>query len=56
MGEIDWLWPGHMFGRPHGAYYYEQIMEIAAKTPEIWVGTRAQIANYVLASSSLGVD
>lgn len=38
----------HIFGRPHGAHYYERIMEIAARSPEIWVATREQIANHVL--------
>ena len=45
---VDATVHAHIFGRPHGAHYYERIMEIAANTPEIWVATRAQIANHVL--------
>ena len=45
---VDATVHAHIFGRPHGAHYYERIMEIAANTPEIWVATRVQIANYIL--------
>ena len=45
---IDATVHAHIFGRPHGAHYYERIMELAARTPEIWVATREQIANHVL--------
>jgi peptidoglycan/xylan/chitin deacetylase (PgdA/CDA1 family) len=45
---IDATVHAHIFGRPHGAHYYERIMEIAANTPEIWVATREQIAAHVL--------
>ena len=47
---IDATAHAHIFGRPHGAHYYERIMEIAARTPEIWVATRREIASHVLAS------
>ena len=45
---VDATVHAHIFGRPHGAHYYERIMEIAARTPEIWVATRKQIADHVL--------
>ena len=45
---IDATAHAHIFGRPHGAHYYERIMEIAARTPEIWVATRREIASHVL--------
>ena len=45
---VDATVHAHIFGRPHGAHYYERIVEIAANTPEIWVATREQIANHVL--------
>jgi len=48
---IDATAHAHIFGRPHGAHYYERIMEIAANTPEIWVATRGQIAGHVLTRS-----
>ena len=46
---VDATVHAHIFGRPQGAHYYERIVEIAANTPEIWVATREQIANHVLA-------
>ncbi|MBI3916736.1 MAG: polysaccharide deacetylase family protein [Betaproteobacteria bacterium] len=46
---VDATVHAHIFGRPHGAHYYERIVEIAANTPEIWVATREQIANHMLA-------
>ena len=45
---VDATVHAHIFGRPHGAHYYERIIEIAANTPEIWVATREQIAGHVL--------
>ena len=45
---IDATVHAHIFGRPHGAHYYERIMEIATGTPEIWVAAREQIANHIL--------
>ncbi len=47
---IDATVHAHIFGRPHGAHYYERIMEIAARTPEVWIATRKEIARHVLAS------
>lgn len=38
----------HIFGRPRGAYFYEKIIEQAASSPDIWVATRAQVADHVL--------
>jgi hypothetical protein len=46
---IDVTCHAHIFGRPRGAYYYGKIIEAAAANPDIWIGTRAQIANHVLA-------
>jgi peptidoglycan/xylan/chitin deacetylase (PgdA/CDA1 family) len=45
---VDATVHAHIFGRPHGAHYYERIVELAAKTPEIWIATRLQIAEHVL--------
>lgn len=45
---VDATVHAHIFGRPHGAHYFERIVEIAAKTPEIWVPTRLEIAEHVL--------
>jgi peptidoglycan/xylan/chitin deacetylase (PgdA/CDA1 family) len=50
---IDVTCHAHIFGRPRGAYFYERIVETAAGDPEVWVGTRAQIAHHVLAQEAV---
>ena len=45
---IDVTSHAHIFGRPRGAYYYERIIERAASSADIWVGTRAEVADHVL--------
>jgi len=45
---IDVTSHAHIFGHHRGAYYFEQIIEQAVAAPDIWVGTRAQIADHVL--------
>jgi peptidoglycan/xylan/chitin deacetylase (PgdA/CDA1 family) len=45
---IDVTAHAHIFGHHRGAYYYENIIEKAVSADEIWVGTRAQIAEHVL--------
>jgi peptidoglycan/xylan/chitin deacetylase (PgdA/CDA1 family) len=45
---IDVTCHAHIFGHHRGAYYYEKIIEQAVSAGDIWVGTRAQIADYVL--------
>jgi hypothetical protein len=49
---IDVTCHAHIFGHPRGAYYYEKIVEAAARDPEVWIGTRAQIAHHVLAQQA----
>jgi peptidoglycan/xylan/chitin deacetylase (PgdA/CDA1 family) len=49
---IDVTCHAHIFGHPRGAYYYEKIVEAAAGNPDIWIGTRAQIAHHVLAQKA----
>jgi len=46
---IDVTSHAHIFGHHRGAYYYEKIIEKAVASPDIWVGTRAQVAEHVLA-------
>jgi peptidoglycan/xylan/chitin deacetylase (PgdA/CDA1 family) len=46
---IDVTMHAHIFGHPRGAYYFEQIVRAAVKAADIWVGTRAEIAEHVLA-------
>jgi peptidoglycan/xylan/chitin deacetylase (PgdA/CDA1 family) len=46
---IDVTGHAHIFGHHRGAYYYEKIIEKAVSSPDIWIGTRAQVADHVLA-------
>lgn len=46
---IDVTSHAHIFGRPRGAYFYSQIMAEAARA-DVWVATRNEIADHVLAS------
>ena len=46
---IDVTTHAHIFGRPRGAYYHEKIIAAAAKSGEVWIGTRLDVANFVLA-------
>jgi len=45
---IDVTSHAHIFGHHRGAHYYEKIIEKAVSARDIWVGTRAQIADHVL--------
>ena len=49
---IDVTSHAHIFGRPRGAYYYEKIIERAAAAPDVWIGTRAQIADHMLSMAT----
>lgn len=46
---IDVTGHAHICGHPRGAHYYEKIIEQAVSASDLWVGTRAQIADHVLA-------
>ncbi len=46
---IDVTCHAHIFGHPRGAYYYEKIIAAAVKNPDLWIATRAKIADHVLA-------
>jgi peptidoglycan/xylan/chitin deacetylase (PgdA/CDA1 family) len=45
---IDVTGHAHIFGHHRGAYYYEKIIEQAVAASDIWVGTRAAVADHVL--------
>ena len=47
---VDCTVHAHIFGRPHGAYYFDRVVELAAKAPDVWVATRLDIAGSVLAN------
>lgn len=46
--QIDCTVHAHIFGRPHGAYYFDKVVQMACKAPDVWVATRQQMANAVL--------
>jgi len=48
---IDVTTHAHIFGRPRGAYYHEKIVEAASKSSDVWIGTRLDVANIMLARS-----
>jgi peptidoglycan/xylan/chitin deacetylase (PgdA/CDA1 family) len=39
----------HVYGRPAGAWVFDEIMRIVKATPEVWTGTRAEAAAQVRA-------
>jgi peptidoglycan/xylan/chitin deacetylase (PgdA/CDA1 family) len=45
---IDVTSHAHIFGHHRGAHFYEKIIEQAMSSPDIWVGTRAEIADHLL--------
>ena len=49
--QIDVTVHAHIFGRPRGAYYYEKIIERAAACDDVWIATRAEIADHMLAQN-----
>jgi peptidoglycan/xylan/chitin deacetylase (PgdA/CDA1 family) len=49
---IDVTSHAHIFGHHRGAYFYEKIIEQAMASPDVWVGTRAEIANIVLSAAA----
>jgi peptidoglycan/xylan/chitin deacetylase (PgdA/CDA1 family) len=49
--QIDVTVHAHIFGRPRGAYYYEKIIERAASCDDVWIATRAEIADHFLAQN-----
>ena len=49
---IDVTNHAHIFGHHRGAYYFEKIIEAAVSAPDVWVGTRAEIADHVLAQQA----
>lgn len=45
--KIDPTVHAHVFGRPAGTWAFERVMEIARKSKDIWIGTRAEAAAHV---------
>jgi hypothetical protein len=50
---IDVTSHAHIFGHHRGAHFYERIIEQAMTSPDIWVGTRAEIADHVLSVTNI---
>jgi peptidoglycan/xylan/chitin deacetylase (PgdA/CDA1 family) len=49
---IDVTSHAHICGHHRGAWFYEKIIEQAMSSPDIWVGTRAQIADHILSMAT----
>ena len=49
---IDVTCHAHIFGRPRGAHFYEKIIERAVGCDDVWVATRAEIADHMLAQNA----
>jgi peptidoglycan/xylan/chitin deacetylase (PgdA/CDA1 family) len=49
---IDVTVHAHIFGRPRGAHFYEKIVERAAACDDVWIATRAEIADHILAQNN----
>ena len=49
---IDVTNHAHIFRHHRGAYCFEKIIEKAMAAPDVWVGTRSQIADHVLAHNA----
>jgi peptidoglycan/xylan/chitin deacetylase (PgdA/CDA1 family) len=45
---VDVTGHAHICGHHRGAHYYEQIVARASAAPDVWVGTRAEIAEHML--------
>jgi peptidoglycan/xylan/chitin deacetylase (PgdA/CDA1 family) len=45
--KIDPTVHAHCFGRPAGIWAFERCMEIARKSKDVWIGTRAEAAAHV---------
>lgn len=37
----------HVFGRPAGIWAFERVLQIARRSRDVWIGTRAQVAAHV---------
>jgi len=48
---IDVTVHAHIFGRPRGAHYFEKIVARATSAPDVWVATRLEIADFMLAKN-----
>lgn len=49
---IDVTVHAHIFGRPRGAHYFEEIVAGAMSSSDVWVATRREIADFMLQQSA----
>ncbi len=49
---IDVTNHAHIFGHHRGAHYFEKIIEKAVGSSDIWIGTRAEVADHILAQTA----
>jgi peptidoglycan/xylan/chitin deacetylase (PgdA/CDA1 family) len=49
---IDVTVHAHIFGRPRGAHVFDHIAARAASLPDVWIATRAEIADFILARNA----
>jgi peptidoglycan/xylan/chitin deacetylase (PgdA/CDA1 family) len=49
---IDVTVHAHIFGRPRGAWFYEKIVARAASCDDVWIATRAEVADHILAHNN----
>jgi hypothetical protein len=45
---IDVTVHAHIFGRPRGAHYFGEIVARAVGASDVWIATRAEIAEFML--------
>ncbi len=48
--QVDCTVHAHIFGRPHGAHYFQKVVALAATSSDVWVATRLEIARHVLSN------
>jgi peptidoglycan/xylan/chitin deacetylase (PgdA/CDA1 family) len=51
---IDVTVHAHIFGHPRGCHYFEKIVARAAASSDVWIATRAEIADFLLARNRQG--
>jgi peptidoglycan/xylan/chitin deacetylase (PgdA/CDA1 family) len=51
---IDVTVHAHIFGRPRGSHYFEKIVALSAASKDVWIATRAEIADFMLAREKKG--
>jgi len=47
--QLDATAHAHVFGRPLGAWAYEEVLAIAKRTAGVWIGTRAEACKHIRA-------